>query len=392
MAGLVEAGLPVALIGCGGMAGHHVRSWGELAQKAPGLAVIDAVCDVDEARARAMAARLGEFQTPPPVYTDVARLLAERQPAAVDVVVPHSLHHTVVVDCLSAGAHVLTEKPVALTVRAARRMIDAAARAGKTLAVAEQARRTPEARALYWAVNRAGMIGEPRMLFAQRASYSLRAVVGTPWRHDKLVAGGGWVLDGEVHYFDLLRHVFGDVAEVYGRLRAFEPVRYADAEQRTGAFRPTVEDAATAILSFERGLLATFSWTHAAPGRSLRQTRYYGSEGSLDDEGLTRKDGTQLPLAEVRAGFLASLSESEREAFFPQGITDGVTIELHDFVMAVRDGHPPEIDGLEGLRDMAVAEAIYESDAANRPVSVKDVLDGRIDAYQRPIDEHWHLR
>ena len=66
-----------------------------------------------------------------------------------------------------------------------------------------------------------------------------------------------------------------------------------------------------------------------------------------------------------------------REAFFPHGITDGVTIELFDFVTAVRD--------------LTVAEAIYESDAAHRPVAVQDMLDGTVDAYQRPIDEHWQL-
>jgi predicted dehydrogenase len=379
------------MVGCGGMAGHHARSYAELAGKAPGLALIDAVCDVDAARARAMAARLGEFQPTPAAYTEVARLLQERRPDAVDVVVPHALHHTVVVECLAAGAHVLIEKPLALTIRAGRRMLDAAARAGRTLAVAEQARRTPEARALHWAVNTAGLIGEPRLLFAQRAGFSLRAVVGTPWRHDKLVAGGGWVLDGEVHYFDLLRYVFGEVTEAYGLLRAFEPVRYVDPEQRTGAFAPTVEDAATALLTFERGALATFSWTHAAPGRPLRQTRYYGSAGSLDDEGLVRTDGAAQPMAAVRAAFEASLSEGEREAFFPRGIVDAVTIELLDFVTALRDGRPPEVDGLEGLRDMAVAEAIYESDAARRPVTTADVIEGRIDTYQRPIDEHWRL-
>ena len=104
-----------------------------------------------------------------------------------------------------------------------------------------------------------------------------------------------------------------------------------------------------------------------------------------------RTDGAVRPMAEVRAAFEASLSEGEREAFFPRGIVDAVTLELLDFVTALRDGRPPEIDGLEGLRDMAVAEAIYESDAARRPVTLTDVLEGRVDAYQRPIDEHWRL-
>jgi predicted dehydrogenase len=407
-------GIRLAIVGAGGMARRHVESWERIAAGAPGLFTIVAVCDQDEARARHLAGLVAAFQPTPPVYADVGRLLDEARPDAVDVVLPHFLHHTVVVECLGAGAHVLAEKPVALSIRAGRLMIEAAERAGRVLAIAEQFRRSVEARTLNWAINRAGLIGTPRMLFAQDQRYAPGVVNGTPWRHDRLQAGGGWVLDHEIHHVDLLRYLFGEVAEVYARIRAFESVRYLERphivpmlrryydlldelppDQRATEPIPvpsTVEDSAVVLLTFASGLLGTYTFSHATPGEPFSVRRYYGSEGSIEADGLTTKDGTRRPMTELRAAFLASLSDAEREALFPLGLVDDdIAIELHDFLTAVRDGRRPEIDGLEALRDLAVCEAAYESDLAGVPIRVSDVLEGRVAAYQRPIDERWGI-
>ena len=97
-------------------------------------------------------------------------------------------------------------------------------------------------------------------------------------------------------------------------------------------------------------------------------------------------------MAELSRAFLASLGDDERERLFPLGLVDDeIAIELHDFLTAIRDGRPPEIDGLEALRDLAVCEAAYESDLAGSPVRVSDVLAGRAEEYQRPINEHWGI-
>jgi predicted dehydrogenase len=385
--------LRLALIGCGGMAHYHVRSYAELAAKAPGRFEIVAACDIDTERAGALAAQVAQFQDgrAPAVFDDYRPMLDEVQPDAADLVLPHFRHHSIARDCLEAGAHVLVEKPLALTMRAGRLMLDAAHRSGKLLAVAEQERRSVASRTLHWAIHRARLIGEPRMIFAQNVRYSLGVTVGTPWRHDKLVAGGGWVLDGEVHAMDLLRYLFGDVDEVYARLGSHEPTRYFDHQHLRDPVPSNVEDAATAILTFACGVVATFSWTSAAPGRGFSHRRYFGSEGSLDTDALVRKDGRETPFAELREQFLRSLAVDERERLFPAGITDAITIELYDFLEAVRTGRRPEIDGKEGLRDMAVCEALYESDAVRQAVKVADVLDGSVDAYQRLIDAHWGL-
>ena len=388
--------LRIAVVGCGGMAAFHLRAYRELAQKAPGLITVSATCDVDEGRASSVAAEIAEFQADEPhVYTDYRRLLDEHRPPAVDLVLPHNLHHTFVAEAFDAGAHVLLEKPLALSIAASKLLLDAHQRAHEhsslVLAVAEQYRRTLEARATRWAIQEAGLIGEPRLVVSQRASLSMGLIAGTAWRHERLMAGGGWVLDGEVHTFDLFHYMFGRIAEVYAVIRTFEKTRYADPKTLGGPTPSDVEDAAMAVLTFENGLLANFTWTHAAPGKTLQQRRYYGSDGSLDRDGLHLRDATDLSGAELQEKFLASLSPEKKETLFPYDTRDSVTVELVDFVRAVRDGTVPEVDGHEALAAMAVSEAFYESDHAGTPIKVADVRAGRVRAAQHDIDAHWGL-
>ena len=151
--------LGIAVVGCGGMAGSHLRAYRELAQRAPGLITVSATCDVDETRARRAAAEVAAFQPAAPrVYTDYRQLLDEHRPAAVDLVLPHNVHHTFVVEALDAGAHVLVEKPLAVSMAAGRRLLAAHERACQrspvVLAVAEQYRRRLE--------ERGKLLGHPR--------------------------------------------------------------------------------------------------------------------------------------------------------------------------------------------------------------------------------------
>ena len=388
--------LGIAVVGCGGMAGSHLRAYRELAQKAPGLIMVSATCDVDETRARRVAAEIAEFQPEAPrVYTDYRQLLDEHRPAAVDLVVPHNVHHTLVVEAFDAGAHVLVEKPLAVSMAASRRLLEeqerACQRSPVVLAVAEQYRRRLEARADCWAIRDAGLIGEPRMIFSQRVGLSLGLIAGTAWRHDRLLSGGGWVLDGEVHTFDLFHYMFGRIATVYAAVRTFEPTRYQDPQTLSGPTPSDVEDAAIAVLTFESGLVANFTWTQAAPGKGFQRRRYYGSDGSLDQDGLHRRDGTVVSSAELQERFLASLTPEQKETLFPYDTRDPVVVEIVDFVRAVRDGTVPEVDGHEGLAAMAVSEALYESDHAGVPIKVADVQAGRVRAAQHDIDAHWGL-
>ncbi len=107
---------------------------------------------------------------------------------------------------------------------------------------------------------------------------------------------------------------------------------------------------------------------------------------------LVRKDKTELTLAELEKMYLATLSEAEREFLYPGGTTDGFSIEIWEFLEILRgQREKPEIDGWEGLRSLAVGDAIYESALTGEAIQVDEIVSGERARFQAPLDEHWQL-
>ena len=216
------------------MSSAHVSGLEELRRADLRPLDIVAVCDPDTDRARQRAAQVAEVQGSEPALFERLEYLLGSGPEleAVDICTLHSAHHEVAVPCLEAGLAVLIEKPLGVTMRAARRILDAATRSRSLLAVAEQYRRSPEERARNWAV-RSGRIGRPRTFYWQDVSESLGK---WGWRSFRQHSGGGWVLDGGVHFADLFRYHLGlQPREVYAVTRQFEPFRYDDVAERAQA-------------------------------------------------------------------------------------------------------------------------------------------------------------
>jgi len=376
-----------ALVGCGGIAGAHVKGLRELHKNSLDCMTITATCDVVEQRAEERAAELAEFQrVRPTVYTDLNRLLdKEGDVEAVNICSLHSEHHTLAVPSLEAGKHVLIEKPLGITVRAARKILGAATRTQQILAVAENYRRSPHERANHWAIS-SGRIGKPRTFFWQSASEGLGK---WGWRNFKHTAGGGWVLDGGVHYADLFRYHLGTQArEVYATTRQYEPYRYDQPEERRGAWKVDVEDASFATIHFDDDVVVQWTWVGTAPGQGFNHRAIYGSEGCVDWEtGLWTRDGQNVGRDDLIAEFTNSLTEEEREELFPGGTENTFAIEIVDFCQAVRGGTRPETDGLEGLRAQAICMAIFESAWYGQPVPLDDIERGEIEGYQAEINE-----
>ena len=98
--------------------------------------------------------------------------------------------------------------------------------------------------------------------------------------------------------------------------------------------------------------------------------------------------GQRIPVQE----FFGERAPAElKERWFPCGLRDSRALEQLDFLRAVESGRPMETDGQEGVRDLGCAFAVLESSAANRPIEVADVLNGRVGAYQLEIDKHYGL-
>jgi len=375
----------LAFVGCGGIAGAHVRALEELWENDVKVFEVVAACDVVEENAEKLAEGVEAFQgNKPAVYTDLEKMLNKAEVEAVDICTLHSEHHTVAVPCLEAGVDVLIEKPLGITMRAGKIIMDAAVQAKRVLAVAENYRRSPQERAKNWAI-RQGRIGKPRTFYWQDVGEGLGK---WGWRNFKLDAGAGWVLDGGVHFADLFRYHLGTQAQqVFAVTRQYEPYRYDEPEKREGAWRVDVEDAALALVNFDDEVVVQWTWQGSAPGAKFNQRALYGSEGCIDwQQGLCLRDGTIIDNDTLIEDFMGSLAEKEKEKLFPGGVTNAIAVELKDFADAVRLGTVPEVDGMEGYKALAICLALFESAWFNSPVSLGEIERCEVEGYQEEIN------
>jgi len=400
------AGDPVrlAFIGCGGMSRSHLHGWRALHGKGAAFEVV-AAADAVESLAAGHARTAEEFQgRPATVHTDWRRMVEEVRPDAVDICTPHHLHHEIACACMEAGVDVIVEKPLAVTLRAGRRMLDVAARTGRILAVAEQVRRWPGPRALAWAAG-GGPLGRPLLAAILHVGGSRRDPAATahtgpmPWRLDRQQSGGGVIIDVGVHMADMLLYCFGPIRRITAQGGGIDGRPFADG--RT----PSVEDAAGILLEFESGMTAT--WTHAGvlAGEPVHRNAYYGTGGSVTADGFypqaprfTAADGqSEVDPAGLVGAYLAALAPAERERVFPEWVCPdpaqqigrdiGIQLELAEFLGSVRTRRAPEVAGAEGFAAQAVAAAILESvHAGGQPLLVADVAAGAVSAYQDGID------
>jgi len=376
----------MAMVGCGGMSGAHVNGLKELWNKDIKIFDIVAACDIVEGNAIGRAEEIGAFQgKKPKIYTHLEDMLKnEPDLDAVDICALHRAHHTLAVSCLDAGINVIIEKPLAINMKACNLIVDAADRNMKVLAVAENYRRSPSHRAVNWAI-RQGYIGKPRLFFWQDVGEALGP---WGWRDFKDQAGAGWVLDGGVHFTDLMRYHLGcDALEVYAVVRSYMPYRFRKPDTMEDPIDVTVEDTTFATIKFENDIIAQWVTCRAAPGKGIGGHVIHGSEGSIDLGGNVNKRKESIEASKINEMFMASLSEEEKEKLFPKGITDTIAIELKDFADAVFKGGKPEVDGIEGLKDQAICMACFESSWFNMPVEMSKIESGEIEGYQKDLSD-----
>ncbi len=330
------------------------------------------------------------------VFTDFAEMIADGPIDAVNDFTTHTLHHRIADAAFTAGKHLLTQKPLAATVAAARQMCRQAESRGLVLGVFENARNRADTRQLGWLFDQE-LCGPLQMVLMTNVGNWWgpdRIVAETPWRHRRLEAGG-LALDIGVHLFHHLRYVAGEIDTVSGRSAVLEPVRCTrDASGRVvDRVECDADDTLIATFSTERGVhgSVTASWGgHGAPSLlgSGRGMAYHAARGSVQAETVTTDDGQSRPLSTLyQAGCPADILDTH----FPLGLTDPFALNQHDWLDAIRQQRRPETGGREGLRDLAAAYAVLESSLAGRRVAVADVASGELRDYQRPLDEHLGL-
>jgi len=393
----------LALVGCGGIALSHIKGYQNLKERGYDRASITAVCDVNEDNARNAATVIeSALGSRPAVYSTPEDLLEHEQVVGADICLPHAFHHTGAIPFLERGVHVMVEKPVGITVRATRRMMQAAALSGAMIAAAEQIRRCLGARAIEWAINDRKMMGAPRF-------FTMEVFGVMPfnwqeyrfaWRGVRLLGGGGQILDGGAHFTDMMVHVFGQVDEVICQMRTFDGPEIE--APGLGKTHVDVEDYWTAVLRFKSGLTGHWSWSRLGYGHDVSSGVYYGDKGSFKDKqkwmhafqfgaDLRLEDGTEVPYEEIERQYLDQLSPERKAHLFPYDLSDGISNECWDFVEAIAENRAPEIDAAAALKAKSLCFALYESATLGAPIKVADVEDGTVDLYQQPINDYWDI-
>lgn len=393
----------LAMVGCGGMAGAHLSGYEELWRKGEKRFRIAATVDEVEDRARAFAARIEQnMGWKVATYKSIDQLLDHQSNLdGADICSPHGLHHVLACQLMEGGVNVLVEKPIGITVKASKKIIATAKKCKKVAATAEQCRRSIGQRTIHWAFNQSGMMGDPRFWFAISAGWQDPAQIPNwHWRVDRKLGGCGMVMDSGAHWVDTMRYWFGEIESVYARVEQLDQRPHRKGEQLVNDAR---EDFWTSIFNFRSGVIGTWSWTIAAPGKGFTQLTLSGQQGTLVDSDIFHPaafqargecqlvDGTTYNMPKLQQLYLDTLSKKQQDRLFPYGITNGTFLELWDFIDALSTGRPVEIDAEEGMRSKAVSEAIYESGVSGQVVRLADVLSGKADAYQRDVDKYWKL-
>ena len=315
------------------------REWLIDAIRAAGGEVV-AVLSSDPERAKRFAAENGIATA----VTSIDALLGGSVDA-VYISTTNELHYSQTLAAAAAGKHVLCEKPLALDLADARRMVEACKAAAVIMGTNHHLRNAATHRALRAAIKQ-GRIGRPLFARVFHAVYLPPHLQG--WRLTTPGAGAGVIMDITVHDADTLRFVLDD-----------EPAEVIALAQSSGMAAGGIEDGVMGAIRFRSGLIAQF---HDAFTTKFATTGFevHGTEGSL----IATNCMTQRPVGEVL------LRTAAGEESLPIDHENLYARALKAFHAAIRGEGAPAATGEDGVRSMAVALAAREAAATGRIVTV----------------------
>lgn len=357
--------LRIGIVGAGGMGMTHATVIAELSEfELVGL------CDVIPEKVEAAAEKIGV-----PAFTDHAELFRAGHLDAIVVATPHYFHPPVVEHAFANGVHVMCEKPIAVHVRDAQRMIDAHAGSGLRFGVMFQMRTNPVFRTVHEIVA-SGALGELQRTnwivtdwYRPQAYYDMGGWRGT-WKGE----GGGVLINQCPHQLDLMQWICG------------MPVRIR-AHCRLGArHQIEVEDDVTAVLEYANGATGVFvTSTGEAPGAN--RFEIVGDLGTIvveNNKVLYRQTtmSVQEHLATSDKPF-AKVDFKEIDVPIPSG--DGTHMDiLSNFAAAIRDPAVAIVaPGQEAINQVTLQNAMLMSGLQERVVELP--LNG--DEYVTFLDE-----
>lgn len=317
---------------------------------------VKCLCDVVKSKANEKGRQFGLSGVD--IVTDYKKLIKRKDIDAVFVNTPNYLHEAVAVSAAKAKKHVLVEKPITISVKAAKRMITAARTAGVALMIEQTQRFDPVHQAAKKFIE-SGKLGKINMVKGRigHAGPEYWAGGNEGWFSNKKLSGGGAMIDVGIHILDLLRWLSSkEVAEVCANIKTLE--------------KPfPVDDNGSVLMRFTDGTFGQFeaSWT-TRPYEVM--TWIYGENGKIHTSIGTEKPVT-VRLAAVGADKDPNYALQDMHLDVSQG--NGWENAVHYFIDCVEKNRTPFISGEEGARSMAVILAAYKSAEKGKWVAVEKI-------------------
>ena len=338
----------VIQVGLGGWG----RSWAEVVREATGIELVGVVDQDPGARRWAN----GELDLPADsCYETLEEALAGTVCDAVLAITPPDTHYTVVTEALSAGKHVLVEKPLAATLPEARSLIDKAVDADRVLSVSQNYRFTQPARTARRQVVD-GVLGE---LISVRVSCQRDTRELFPPGNFRYLMRHPYVHDMAIHHFDLLRALTGqNVTRIYSRSWSIpdSPYQY--------------DPAMAAIMVLEHGATVNYegNWATHGPETSWNgEWELVGKEGRLTWSG----DVEDRNVGEVKLELWGEAPRSVEQQQLPVVERAATLQQLRE---AVEDGEPPETSAADNINSLAIVLGCIDAIEGGGLVNVADPL------------------
>lgn len=338
-----------ALIGCGRIAVNHLK-----AAINNGLHIV-AVCDVKPEAIENLLARYGLAQDHTiRRYTGYREMLDENRLQLVAVATESGSHAHIALDCIDHGVNVLIEKPMAMCMADAERIVRRSKETGVKVCACHQNRFNKAVQETRRALEtgRFGRIshGSVHVRWNRNRAYYEQAPWRGTWAQD-----GGCLMNQCIHGIDLLRWMMGDeVEEVYGvTKRQFH--NYLECE-----------DVGMAVVKFRNGAIGTIEGTTNVYPQNLEETLYlFGETGTvkLGGKSVNHIDVWDFADEQEVDGKNRGLQEAASNVY-----GNGHTALYADMIDAIRQDRAPYVDAVAGRNALEMVLAVYRASTAGRPV------------------------
>ena len=340
-----------ALIGCGRIAINHIIA--AVNNKFEFVAVCDSL---PEAMENLLSKKNLNKDVSIKRYTDYKEMLEKEQPELISIATESGLHAEIALYCIEKGVNVIIEKPMAMNIDDAQRIIDLAKEKNVKVSACHQNRFNIAVQKLRKAIEgkRFGKLshGSIHVRWNRNENYYKQAPWRGTWAQD-----GGALMNQCIHGIDLLRWMMGeDIIEVYGQTRQ-QFHDYLEAE-----------DLGMAVLTFANGAVATIEGTTNVYPQNLEETLYIFGE-----TGTAKLGGKSTNTIDVW-DFADSQPEDEDNRGFQEPTSNvygnGHTKLFADMMDAIKNNRQPYVDAVAGKNALETVLAIYKSAAEGKPVKL----------------------